>query len=126
MANDDLCFTMPSFLTQWNITVNSNTAFKIRIEGNPTTGYIWYISNVNDINQQLLLITNINSNNTTEDYAINQQYDGIVGQPGYYIFEFEAKKPTLTDRPIRIEFIEKRPWEKEPIETVTVFIAIVN
>lgn len=126
MSNNDLCFALPSFLTEWNITVKVNTSFKIKIEGNPTTGYIWYIGNVNEIKQQFLVMKNINSNNSTDNYIVDKNNDGIVGQPGYYLFEFEAIKTTLLYKPIKMIFNQKRPWEETPIESVNTFITIIN
>ena len=124
---DDI-YEMPSLITNWNLNVKSHSKFTVKIRGNPTTGYIWIIDNaekVNIMNESSNLITciNLNNNNSTNDYLRDNQNENIVGQSGFYLFNFITNIVTVPTS-FEIDFIEKKPWEKNPFRIVKVIITV--
>ena len=57
-------FTMPPINQIWDITVKMGEGFIIKIFSNPTTGYNWYIDNLDEIKQSnIISCINLNDNN---------------------------------------------------------------
>lgn len=91
---------MPYALAASNIINinNNNKTFSIKLKANPTTGYQWFIKYYN---KKLIVCNNKN-------YTANSK---LIGAGGITTFNFTAKntqKPFSTN----IQFIYKRPWEK--------------
>jgi predicted secreted protein len=126
--NEELLFEAPDNdqSNSMDVSVESGKEFSIKIRGNPTTGYGWYLKNAEAIsNSAVLKAKNLNEYESTNDYKTDPHAAGMVGVPGSYYFTFEAtasagKKEALT-------FVYKRPWEKEtePIYTLTVNVSII-
>ncbi len=80
--------------------------FEIRLQGNPTTGYGWQVTEIDAQKVQML----------ADDYVEHKQGDQpIVGAGGTYVFRFKA----LTAGQAHIEIVYRRPWEKDvdPLRT---------
>jgi predicted secreted protein len=119
--NDDL-FTMPSDLAQdtpWNISAKMGSTFTIKIRGNPTTGYSWFLENRTNLNTSLIQALNL-SEHGSADYVTDPSEPGMVGVGGYYYFRFSA----LAAGDAQLVFVHKRPWETSPLKTVTVNVSI--
>ena len=43
-------FTVPENLSKAKISVKENAIFELKMDGNPTTGYSWFISNEDKLN----------------------------------------------------------------------------
>ena len=96
------------------LSVPGNTTFSVSIEGNPSTGYVTYIKNYENITKaNNLKIYNLAFDNTTKLYTSkifekkNNTSDADA-TPGFYKFEMRAIKPF---KDLKIEFITVRPWE---------------
>jgi len=89
-------------------------AFEIALEGNPTTGYVWEVT---EIDEQIV-------QQTGEEY-ISDPYEGEfppLGLGGTYVFRFKAVGSGQTT----LNLVYHRPWEKdvEPLKTYIVEIII--
>jgi len=84
----------------------------VRIEGNPTTGYVW----ADDYPG-----TNILRQTGVAAYQASTA-PGIVGAGGVYLFSFKAVAPGT----VPVKLIYYRPWERNtpPVNTFT-FTAVV-
>jgi inhibitor of cysteine peptidase len=86
---------------------------RIRLEGNPTTGYSWFLAGIDG--------------NSVEakgqvTYAPKPHAPGIVGSGG--VFELLLRAAKAGKSTVRMEY--KRPWEKDtpPIETFKVTVDV--
>jgi predicted secreted protein len=90
-------------LVNFTANLRSNTHIAIKITGNPTTGFGWYIRDPSQINSSLVNPTNLNQyNSCTFTSASN-----LTGGTGFYTFEFDIRGIGAQN----VEFIYKRPWE---------------
>ena len=108
-------FTMPPINQIWDITVKMGEGFIIKIFSNPTTGYNWYIDNLDEIKQSnIISCINLNDNNSTGKFIVDNPENLIMGQPGHFEFKFTSHynesyiKSNLFEK---IVFVEKKPWE---------------
>ena len=108
-------FTLPPINQIWDITVKMGEGFIIRIFSNPTTGYNWYIDNIEQIkDSKILNCINLNDNNSTGKFIVDNPENLIMGQPGHFEFKFSSHynktyiKSNLFET---IVFVEKKPWE---------------
>lgn len=77
--------------------VNLDSEFKISLESNPTTGYKWEAK----FDENFLKL---------KSDTLSRPSEALVGQGGTQTFGFLPVKVGETT----IEFLYKRPWEKEP------------
>ena len=91
------------------LKVEDNQIFKIALEGNPTTGYSWYMKNSEEIkNSGLIEILNL-------DEHLSAEYlkeGNLLGQGGVFCFKFKVNNKEKKEMP-KLLFEYKRPWEKE-------------
>jgi len=94
--------------------------FSVRIEGNITTGYNWFLTQ-NDNDSDPVACTNL-SEMGTGDYESQQPQTGghpgmrTCGAPGFLVFNFQIRQPG--EHKLVLKY--KRPWETEPIRTKTI------
>jgi predicted secreted protein len=86
------------------VTAIRNKPLTLRLKGNITTGFGWFI--VNGLNRSLLRPLNLNANNTTTDY-VREDSGGLLGSGGYFVFKFMP----LARGNLTLAMINKRPWE---------------
>ncbi len=91
-------------LTEFN--VNKNLDFIIKVKGNPTTGYGWFLKK-NSYDGKLTC-TNLDKYNSSKDFIVNDHPPGWTGVGGVYYFMFKGLETGLYE----LEFINKRPWEE--------------
>ena len=92
------------------LKIEDNKIFNIALEGNPTTGYSWFMKNVEEVkNSGLIEILNLNEHNSTE-YL--KEGGNLLGQGGVFCFKFKVNNKEKKDMP-KLIFEYKRPWEKE-------------
>jgi len=86
---------------------------RIRLEGNPTTGYSWFLAGIDG---------NSVAAKGEVTYAPKPHAPGIVGSGG--VFELLLRTAKAGKSTVRMEY--KRPWEKEtpPIETFKVTVDV--
>ena len=96
--------------------------FKIKIDGNPTTGYQWKLIKSN-------LLSNSNKIKSLDDSLTGKYFSSqdnktneepLAGVGGSFYFTFEALSDGLAD----IKFEYKRSWEDENIDELTAHISI--
>jgi inhibitor of cysteine peptidase len=114
-------FTWSEGLTNWEISTEADKEITLSFEGNPTTGFGWYVNN--KIDTTFLQPLNIDEDGSTE-YVQNVNADGMVGVGGKYNFKFKALKAGA----VNVNFVYQRPWEKdiEPAKDVNAKVTIGN
>ena len=95
--------------------IESNSTFNVELEGNPTTGYSWFLENAEVIkNSKLLTILNLDEeHNSSKTYIQDQCQEGMCGVGGKFVFEFKVNEIKDNDELPKIIFGYKRPWEKD-------------
>ena len=111
---------VPNGASNLSMVVKANKVFSIRLQGNPTTGYMWTLTNVDAINSSA--VTPVEKNGEFGTFKPDPHQKGMVGVGG--IFEFTFKAGDATNELIPIEFAYKRAWEQENGETVTVKVQV--
>jgi len=98
---------------EYDLDIASNTPFSVKLAGNPSTGYTWFLRNVQEV--QTSNIVSLKG----QDYQHAEE--NIDGGNGEFIFNFEAKDVCEQEIP-RLNFAYERGWETaEPYAT-----AIIN
>jgi predicted secreted protein len=111
--NDEFRLIKLSDLSDENsyIPVKAGQKFTLELEGNPTTGYQWFVHNklLLDENKTLKAL-NLDGYNVGEYYRKPNSGDRqMVGVGGYYHFKFEATKPGYEN----VTFVYKRAYSDE-------------
>ena len=105
-----------------NTEANSNNAFsvkkgknfKVKLAGNPTTGYTWFLLNLESLaSSKYVSNVDTNEDGTAGGYIPSvPQFDDlpVIGSDGdfYYTFKAVAK----TSEPVELLFSYQRPWLK--------------
>ena len=91
------------------IKVKSGSEFNIKIPGNPTTGYSWYLTNDEELKSAGLEPSNLNEYKSA-DYAQNSHPKGMVGVGGCFDFKFKLSNDKKNVPDIKLAY--KRPWEQ--------------
>lgn len=90
------------------IKVKAGQVFKISLDANPSTGYVWQVQN--PINQSLLKIVN-------RTFTPNSK---APGSPGKEIWEFKGMKKGT----VYVMLAYKRSWEKAVAKKTTYAVII--
>ncbi len=94
------------------LTLKEGESFVLSLDGNPTTGYTWNLSDSRD-DQMLALID--------QGYQSSSTASNMVGQGGRNYWKFKALKAGSTE----IKLYYARPWESvQPLKTFQVKIII--
>ena len=90
--------------------VEKGQQFKVKLAGNPTTGYSWFLLNV----KKLTSTSAVQNVDTNEDGSaggyVSKNVKGLVGAGGDFFFTFKAV--TKTTEPVELLFSYQRPWQK--------------
>lgn len=96
---------------------------ELRLEGNPTTGFSWYIEKKAN---EFVIVSPQNTHNINGDNTLTGQYfsrrtkDGMVGHGGVYSFKFKVVGEGSED----ILIVYKRIWDNNaPTSTVSINFA---
>ena len=104
-----------------SINTKAGSTFTIKVSGNPTTGFGWYLKNKEELTKsQVLVASNLNEYGSAEYYS-DPHPEGMVGVGGNYYFKFKANAAGN----VMLIFEHKRPWEKEVLTTYTVKVVVV-
>lgn len=93
----------------------------IQIFGNATTGYLWFVDNVEELKKAGIEIINLGEHNNGK-YLTQKPVEGqpmLVGAPGSFEFVLKTEKFPEGDLP-QIKFISKRINDKEASKTLLV------
>ena len=94
------------------LKVENNKEFKIALEGNPTTGYCWYLKNAEEIKKcGLIELLNLDEYSSV-DFVQKENEKGLVGVGGVFCFKFKVNNSERKEMP-KLNFEYKRAWEKE-------------
>ena len=94
------------------LKVENNKEFKIALEGNPTTGYCWYLKNAEEIKKcGLIELLNLDEY-CSVDFVQKENEQGLVGVGGVFCFKFKVNNSEGKELP-KLNFEYKRAWEKE-------------
>merc|ERR1712151_1006830 len=69
-----------------DVQVAAGQKFVLKVAGNPTTGYGWFLGK--DNSNDNLKCLNLDKYNSSEDYVVNQHPEGMMGVGGVYYFIF--------------------------------------
>lgn len=101
-------------------TAKPNEEFILKVTGNPTTGYSWYLSASPD--ESNLKCLNLSKHKSSDNYVVDAHEPGFTGVGGTFYFKFQGVKEGSYD----LTLVKKRPWEPEPIQTKNVKVEIKN
>ena len=104
---------IPVDISNLDIKIKENTEFELKIKGNPTTGYNWYILNYDELPN--LDIICLNKDNTGE-FIYDPNQVGIVGIGGTFTFRFKVNSHNNNFKTIKL--IYKRNWENNPNDLI--------
>jgi len=86
--------------------------FEVRLEGNPTTGYLWEVVENDD---QIIRVV-------ADEYLTGDTTGRLCGAGGRYRFQFKAMGRGETT----VKLVYHRPWEKdvEPLQTYLIDLTV--
>jgi len=91
------------------ITLDAGQTLDIRLEGNPTTGFTWEVSEVDDAILRQVGETEFDP------------FSGLIGSPGIQTLRFEA----VGSGQLTLELVYHRPWETESaLDTFSVHVTV--
>jgi len=105
-----------------SVTADFDKTIIIKIRGNKTTGYSWYVFNTEQIeSEHMLYPTNLSATFDTNDYyQFDSAKKGAKGVGGFFYFKFKPLRLGVSN----IVFINKRRWEDKYIGKVEVTIKV--
>lgn len=110
------------------LPLKSGQKFIIELEGNPTTGYSWFLEDIEKLNKELINPLNLNEKNSADYYSNTNQKDEsemrVVGGGGIYHFKFQAHHTNNGSEVLN--FVYKRPWTKENEVRKSINVKVVN
>ena len=114
--------SMDSNTLQNSIEIAKNAKVALKFEGNPTTGFNWYIQNSDVLKaSKIVSVLNLNSENSGE-YQEKEHERNIVGVGGSVYFKFQG----LAKGTENISFVYKRLWEGSSIKSVAVELRVIE
>ncbi len=90
--------------------VKPGQKFIIEIDGNPTTGYVWFLEQPEKLNRDIVAPMNLKDNNSA-DYYQHPNEEMMAGVGGIYRFKFQAGFDHFGSADLN--FIYKRSWESD-------------
>jgi predicted secreted protein len=109
------------------LPLKTGQKFIIELEGNPTTGYYWFLDETEKINKELITPLNLNEKNSAEYYSINSQDDSEmkrVGGGGIFHFKFQVHD--VNSGSDVLNFVYKRPWTNKLEVRKKINLKVVN
>ena len=104
---------IPVDISNLDIKIKENTEFELKIKGNPTTGYNWYILNYDELpNLDIICLKKDN----TGEFIYDSNQVGIVGVGGTFTFRFKVNSHNNNFKTIKL--IYKRDWENNPNDLI--------
>ena len=100
--------------TSGELEIKEGELYSIQIIGNATTGYLWFLDNVEELNKAGIEIINLGEHNTGK-YITQKPIEGelmMVGAPGIFEFVIKMDKTPRVELP-KMKFINKRNNDKE-------------
>jgi predicted secreted protein len=112
------------------LPIKGGEKFIIEIEGNPTTGYNWYLDKKEELDQNSLITPlYLKENNLGEFYKNpseqkQQNEEMRLGAGGLFHFKFQASQKNSGSEVLN--FVYKRSWESEGQITKSINVKVVQ
>jgi len=100
-------------------TVAKEKDFILKVRGNPTTGYGWFLMENSD--KQNLMALNVNEDGSCKNYEQDKTEQRLLGVGGNYYFKFNG----LKEGKYNILLVQKRVWENSNFQEKVVTLNIV-
>ena len=107
----------------WEISAKRGDTISIKIRGNKTTGYSWYLVNRDQLKKLNIQPLNLDQHGSTTNYAMDENPEHLMGVGGYFYFDLQIPD-NIENQVVELEFAHKRPWEPEPISTTRLKMSI--
>ena len=107
-------------LKEFTVDVKKGEEFALKLRGNPTTGYSWFLLNPNDVTDSLQA-SNISAEGTAT-YVPDSKDPMLVGGGGAYYYKFKAVK--VANEPKVLNFLYQRAWLKNENSAPTVSVKV--
>jgi predicted secreted protein len=117
-------FNIDLFNEESYLPLKNNQKFIVELEGNPTTGFQWYLEN--DFSETKIVVPLNLKENKTGDY-FSQPQDGTtvkLGAGGLYHFKFQTHESGKGSDKLR--FVYKRHWDDEGQIRKSISIVVIN
>jgi len=97
----------------YELEIDDNSIFNIRVDGNKTTGFSWFLENVEELKiSNIIEPLNLDEKNGSKDYVVNNGNKKTCGAGEINIFKFKVNNAREKELP-KLKFIYKRPWETD-------------
>ena len=103
-----------------DVSVKEGEEFALKLRGNPTTGYSWFLLNPNDVTDSLQA-SNVSAEGTAT-YVPDSNDPMLVGGGGAYYYKFKAVK--VANEPKVLNFLYQRAWLKNENSAPTVSVKV--
>jgi predicted secreted protein len=107
----------------WEIAAKKGDTISIKIRGNKTTGYSWYLANREQLSQNIIKPLNLDQHGSTTNYMMDENPEHLMGVGGYFYFDFQIPE-NIENQVVDLEFLHKRPWEPEAHSKTIVKLSI--
>ena len=100
-------------LEEGELEIKENELTSIKIKGNATTGYLWFLTNNDELKNSGINVINLGEKNTGK-YIVEEPKEGepmMCGAPGIFEFVFNIKKFPEGELP-KLKFIHRRANEE--------------
>ena len=97
-----------------SFTIKKGLQFKLKLAGNPTTGYSWFLLNLKKLVESGF-VSNVDTNEDgsaggyVQKEEVDENGNTIEGAGGDFYFTFEAV--AKTSEPVNFLFSYQQPWE---------------
>lgn len=103
--------------------LEQNKRFAFQLSANPSTGFEWIISNIDEIKKSnLLTIVNLNEKNSGEFLSDPNphHYTGVGGKTFFKIHNNNNGSGIVS-----INLLYKRPWEERPARSFIIKVEVI-
>ena len=107
-------------LKEFTIDVKEGEEFALKLRGNPTTGYSWFLLNPSDSTDSLQA-TNLSADGGAS-YVPDSNDRLLVGGAGAFYYKFKAVK--VANEPKVLHFLYQRAWLKNENSAPTVSVKV--
>jgi predicted secreted protein len=98
-------------ITLASLEVKQDEIIMIRLKGNPSTGFYWYIENYAELNKDIFSPLNVDEFGSTQEFV--PEDFSVEGGPGNFEFRF---LPLARGNNVNLKFIYKDIANRYPIE----------
>jgi predicted secreted protein len=92
------------------ISCIAGETISLKLRGNKTTGYSWFLNNKPSLNNNAIEPLNLDEKDSTNDYRTDENPNHLLGVGGYFYFDFKISD-NADSQTVDLVFNHKRPWE---------------